>query len=332
MKTTKKLTNPNKQYWGHMANSRIIHLFFLAISVLVLLRCGSDKKPKQKGENDYKKDNSIEIITEVMDFQAPDTIPSGWNTFKYVNRSNETHFFLFDKYPKGKTIEDLEKEVVPPFQKGMDLIIEGKAKEGFEEFNKLPAWFFDVVFSGGSGLVSPKSSSLTTIKLDPGYYIIECYVKMENGKFHSTMGMTKPIIVTADDSGNKAPDATVNITLSSTDGIVLNDTITKGKQIFAVYFKDQIVHENFVGHDINLVKIDENADVRTLEKWINWSEPKGLISPAPEGFIFLGGVNDMPTGNTAYFTVTLEPGKYAVISEVPTALGKNMLKTFIVSE
>ena len=146
------------------------------------------------------------------------------------------------------------------------------------------------------------------------------------------MGMTKPIIVTADDSGNKAPDATVNITLSSTDGIVLNTPVTKGKQIFAVFFKDQIVHENFVGHDINLVKLDTNVNLETLEKWMNWADPKGLISPAPQGFVFLGGANDMPAGSTGYFTLTLEPGNYALISEVPNTLSKKMLKTFTVSE
>ena len=55
-----------------------------------------------------------------MDFQTLDTIKSGWNTFKYLNKSNEVHFFLLDKYPLGKTIEDTEKEIGPPFQNGMD--------------------------------------------------------------------------------------------------------------------------------------------------------------------------------------------------------------------
>ena len=65
---------------------------------------------------------------------------------------------------------------------------------------------------------------------------------------------------------------------------------------------------------------------------MNWSDPKGLIEPAPFAITFLGGVNDMPEGNTGYFTVTLEKGNYALISEVPNALSKNMLKTFVVSE
>lgn len=78
----------------------------------------------------------------------------------------------------------------------MDLINEGKVEEGFAAFGKLPAWFGDIVFSGGSGLIAPKHTAITSVKLDPGYYIMECYVKMPNGKFHTLMGMAKPIIVT----------------------------------------------------------------------------------------------------------------------------------------
>ena len=100
----------------------------------------------------------------------------------------------------------------------------------------------------------------------------------------------------------------------------------------SVFFKDQIVHENFAGHDINLVKLDSNASLEELENWMNWVDPKGLIEPAPPGLIFLGGVNNMPAGGRGYFTVVIEPGNYALISEVPNALSKNMLKTFVVAE
>ncbi|MBV1887937.1 MAG: hypothetical protein KUG51_01475 [Urechidicola sp.] len=302
---------------------RISLTSLLSISLFAIISCDSKKE---------KENNVIEIVTEAMDFQTIDTIPSGWNTFKYINNSSETHFFLFDKYPVGKTILDTEKEVGPPFQKGMDLINKGKSEEGFAEFNKLPAWFFEVVFSGGSGLVSPNTTSLTTIKLKPGYHIIECYVKMQNGMFHSNMGMAKEIFVTDKSSESTPPKASINITISSTEGISYDNTITKGSQIFSVHFNDQIAHENFVGHDINLVKLDKNANLKELEKWMNWADPRGLITPSPNGVRFLGGVNDMPTGSTGYFYVTLEPGDYAFISEVPSSLSKNMLITFTVSE
>jgi hypothetical protein len=61
---------------------------------------------------------------------------------------------------------------------------------------------------------------------------------------------------------------------------------------------------------------------------MNWIDPKGLIEPAPIGFTFLGGVNDMPTGSIGYFTSTLKTGNYALIAEVPNTSTKNMLKIF----
>lgn len=305
-------------------------IYVILLFVMVSYSCKKNNTTSKNVAVDIPEDEIIEIVSNHMDFQMPDSISSGWHTFKYDNRSDETHFFLVDKYPEGISIENMEKEVGPVFQKGMDLIIEGKPEEGIEAFNQLPEWFFNVVFVGGSGLLSPKSSSLTTLNLEPGYYIIECYVKMPNGTFHSNMGMVKSLIVTSEVSKVTPAEPTNEILISSGEGIVVKDSVLGGKQIFSVYFKDQLVHENFVGHDVNLVRVTEGADISSLEAWINWAQPKGLISPAPEGFTFLGGVNDMPEGSKAYFEVDLLPGTYVLISEVPNARSKGLLKTFVV--
>ena len=51
----------------------------------------------------------------------------------------------------------------------------------------------------------------------------------------------------------------------------------------------------------------------------------------PDGVTFLGGVNDMPSGSIGYFYADIKPGKYALISEVPHAKSKGMLKVFEVN-
>ncbi len=312
--------------------SSIGMLIIISATFLLMQSCKSDKKETQQVMVVEEKEHVIEIITESMDFQMPDTISSGWNTFRYKNLSPQTHFFLVDKYPEGKTSEDAEKLVAPVFDSAMKLITEGKTEEGFAEFANLPEWFGKVVFVGGSGLLSPNKIGETTLNLKPGKYIIECYVKMSNGMFHTSMGMTKDLVVSNTDSGYKAPISDIDISISSTDGIVFNDSISSGKHIFSVMYKDQIVHENFVGHDINLVKLDKNANLEELERWMNWADPKGLIEPAPNGVTFMGGVNDMPEGNMGYFSANLELGTYALIAEVPNASSKNMLKTFVVTK
>ena len=312
-----------------MKNLNLLKFFgIIILSCFLLTNCNT--KEKTKKTNLSEKIDVVEITTNIMDFNTLDTIKSGWHIFRYINNSAETHFFLLDKYPEGVTIENAEKEVAPVFQEGMYLINEGKPEEGFKEFQKLPEWFYNVVFTGGSGLVSPGKKSETTLYIEPGYYVIECYVKMANGVFHSSMGMVKQLIVEGKgkDSIQISPNA--KITISSTNGIICNDTIKKGKQTFSVYFEDQKTYENFVGHDVNLVKIESDS-IQKLENWMNWANPKGLINPSPEGFTFLGGVNDMPTGSTAYFTANLNEGTYALISEVPNPSTKNLLKIFTVS-
>jgi hypothetical protein len=302
----------------------------VAFLIVLTVSCKSDTKKTEEAVV-KEEPNYIEITTRSMEFQSVDTIPSGWNTFKYNNLSNETHFFLLDKYPDSVSIDNTRAEILPVFDRGMDLINQGKPEEGFAAFNDLPAWFFKIVFNGGSGLIAPQHSSITTLKLEPGYYVMECYVKMPNGQFHGSMGMVKEFIVLDTDSGLMPPEATVNISISSTEGIAYEGSIGSGPQVFSVHFKDQITHENFVGHDVNLVKLDANADLTALESWMNWSDPKGLITPVPEGVTFLGGVNDSPAGKVGYFEVNLEPGNYAFISEVPGTMAKGMLKTFTIT-
>ena len=306
-------------------------LVFLTAS-FAFQSCKSDKKEAKQDVEEVDKDNIIDVLTENMDFQMPDTIPSGWVTFRYKNASPQTHFMLIDDYPDGKTIDTIAARIAPPFDEGMKLINEGKIEEGYAAFGKLPDWFGEVKFVGGTGLISPNRVATSTVKLNPGNYFVECYVKMSNGVFHTSMGMFKEVIVSDTDSGNTEPKADLAIEISSTEGIVFKDSISAGNHVFSVHYKDQIVHQNFVGHDVNLAKLDDNADLDNLNMWMDWSNPKGLIEPAPAGVTFLGGMNNMLAGDIGYFTATLDPGRYVLISEVNDPASKNMLKTFTVTE
>ncbi len=297
--------------------------------------CKSDKKnPTSDAINsaDLGKENVIEVITEAMEFQMADTINSGWNTWRYHNQSTQTHFILIDNYPQGVTLDTIKQRVLPVFGDVITLINEGKSEEGFAEFAKMPKWFADVKWPGGIGLISPGHTAETTLKLEPGRYFVECYVKMNTGMWHTNMGMIKEIVVVEERSNLEEPLADVAINISSKSGIEFEAPTNTGTYRFSVNFLDQVTHEHFLGHDVNLVKIEDNADVKVLEAWMDWRDPKGLIEPSPAGFTFLGGVNDMPGGSKGYFTANLELGKYALISEVPSASEKNMLKIFEVSK
>ncbi|AHM58695.1 hypothetical protein D770_02115 [Flammeovirgaceae bacterium 311] len=276
--------------------------------------------------------NVVEVQTEHMNFIMPDEIPSGWTTFRYQNSSHKTHFFLLEKMPvfegEQKGIEDYEEQIAPVFQNAMDLINEGKVDEGFAEFARFPAWASQIIYTGGVGLVAPGETAQVTLRLDPGLYVIECYVKT-NGRFHSVDGMVKEMLVTEASSNALPPKkSTLHMTLSSTGGIEIEGKLRPGLHTIAVHFKDQVVHEHALGHDVHLVKLADDTNLEELEAWMNWINPHGLETPAPA--TFLAGVQEMPAGNTAYLSMVLKPGRYAWISEVPNASSKGMLKTFTI--
>jgi len=275
------------------------------------------------------------VTIEGLTFDAPETVPSGWTTIRLTNNSGMVHFAVVERLPEGITIKEQQKQAAPPFQQGMDLLNKGEDEAAQKKFGELPDWFQQMVYTGGPGLTSGGHHSQTTLYLEPGNYLLECYVKTD-GVFHSynpdpnSYGMVHAFTVTDDASGADEPAASIELTISSDNGIDAPEQVAAGEQTVAVHFADQTLHENFAGHDVHLARLDENTDLQVLDNWMDWRRPEGLQTPAP--VTFLGGSNEMPAGKTAYFTVTLKPGRYAWISEVPGPHEKGMLKTFEVTD
>lgn len=305
----------------------------IILLMLFTIGCKTDKEQDVQTETEKKENNIIEVITRSMDFQTVDTLKSGWNTFAYKNLSGEVHFFMMDKLPSDSIVEsDIKDYLLPPFDDGMKYLIEGKADSAMAAFGKIPAWFNEVKRYGGTGLISPGKTAVSSINLEPGKYMMECYVKASNGEWHTSHGMWKFITV-VDESTNFSPaEEAHTISVSSTNGYVFNAQPKSGKNRFKVEFIDQVPHEHFNGHDVNLIKYDASANIDSLVYWMNWMNPTGLRTPSPKGFTFLGGMNNCEAGETGYFEVDLESGNYLLISETPKADEKGMLKTFVVSD
>jgi hypothetical protein len=299
----------------------------IALAAIPLMGCGGGKAP-----GPAPSPNVMEVTAVDQTFQAPDSVLAGWVTFRFKNASDMTHFALVEKLPEGKKVADQQAEVAPVFQAGLDLLNAGKPDSAMAKFKELPAWFGEIEFLGGPGFLGPGRSEETTVHLDPGTYMLECYVKTV-GVFHSynpepgQYGMVHQFEVFGS-SKAPPPKADVQITISSDGGIRTEGDIGPGPHTIAVHFKDQKPHENFVGHDVHLVRLAPDTDLDALAAWMDWTQPTGLEVPAPAEF--LGGVNEMPAGSTGYLTVDLDPGQYAWIAEVPKPREKGMLKTFTV--
>lgn len=305
--------------------------FILTMLALVAITSCNEKKESSELESIVeKKDNYVEVITNVMDFETVDEIKSGWTTFHYLNKSQDPHFFILEKMPDTLGLYTYKQDLFPPFISAFEHFEKGEIEEGMKEFEQIPQWFFEVELSGGVGLTSKNTTSKTTIFLDPGTYIMECYVRMPNGLGHVFMGMIKQLVVTDESNGNSPPEADFNINISSENGILFNDSIKAGNYTLAASFEDQKQYEHLMGHDVNLVKIENERVIPELDNWLNIAEFTAFRTPEPEGVLFLGGVEDLPAGKTGYMEVTLEKGDYLLISEIPNAVERNMIKRFTV--
>jgi len=257
-------------------------------------------------------------------FYTQDSIPSGWTTFRFNNEGHAHHFFFLTLLPENILYQQYINELGPAFVAAMDSIRAGmdKADAGAMLGSLIPEWYASAKTMGGAGIIKPGGTEETTIKLVPGNYVMECYVKTPEGKFHSELGMIRPIFVTNGNSGITEPqNANMDIMLSN-NNIEAQGKVNSGLNTFAVHFRE---HPQYgLGNDIHVVKITDETNMDSLISWMNWMNIGGLRTPAPA--TFLGGTQEMPVGSTAYFTINLEPGKYAFISE--TAVDQTMLKVF----
>lgn len=292
-------------------------IFFCFLLGLFIMSCEKDELNNSTLETanaSVKALNTVKITSTGMNFDAPDEIPSGWNTFSYHNKGHVPHFFFLASLPEGITLEMYKEQVTLPFNNILK-IMRGEAPDGPTD---LPEWFGPHLYSGGSGLLDPGMTAVTSLNLEEGNYLIECYVKTPGGDFHSVIGMLDEIRVTSEDSKAKEPKAQANISIDAS-GLYLNDEISRpGNHTFSVDFAEGSTA------DVHLVRIEDpvatNSEV--LKEWIYWAnnvgQPnEGLMTPAPDGLTFLGGVQELFNGGSAYFQAVLKPGTYALISEVP---------------
>jgi hypothetical protein len=268
--------------------------------------------------------NVVEMTAVDYAFVGPAEIPSGWTTFRLKNEGMEHHFLLLNRLPDDKTFEEYVAEVAVPFDSVWHELRSGaidKPEAGAMLGRLLPAWYGSVAQMGGPGLVAAGGVAETTVMLEPGNYVMECYVKTPDGEFHASLGMARPLTVTSESSEALPPEASLDITLSNYE-LAIEGDVTAGQHTVAVHFREH--PELGLGNDVHVVWLEGETDLSEVVSWMDWMNVSGLREPAPADFV--GGAHEMPVGYTAYFTVDLAPGRYAWIAE--SAADKGMVKEF----
>ena len=160
-----------------------------SLVLLPLLAC--ERKPAPAATA-----NVVTITATDYAFQAPDTVPAGLTTFKFANQGKEPHHVVLmgARADAGKTMADLDSA----------MRMEGPP----------PAW---LTLPGSPGVAIPGDSGNVTTMLEPGQYVLVCYISSPDGQMHAMKGMFRPLVVSAAAAGAAPPEPQADIVITAKD-------------------------------------------------------------------------------------------------------------------
>lgn len=247
-------------------------------TALVLIGCSKNDK---KGDATAQKVQPPIIVVTATDFAfaGPDTIQSGPNVIRLVNQGAETHHISMFRLDSAHTVQDLM--ALPP--------------------GANPAWLVAV---GGPNAATPGDSVRATLNLEPGNYVMLCFISGPDQKPHFMKGMVRPLTVVAA-TGPVAQEPSADVIMTLKDyGFDIAPAITAGRKTIRVN------NAGPQGHEIVLVRLQAG---KTMQDFANWTNT--MQGPPPGELI--NGVSGLSPGQHAFFTNNYTPGTYGLICFVP---------------
>jgi uncharacterized cupredoxin-like copper-binding protein len=222
----------------------------------------------------------IQIAAHDFSYTMPDSLPAGVYTFEMTNDGREEHHAVFLRLEQGKRLADLLAAMRPdaPF----------------------PSW---AVFIGGPEGPTPGRTARATMPLAPGRYAVLCFIPSADGAPHFAKGMTKEFTVTGKRLEGSLPRADAELVLKDYD-FAFSKPLRAGRQTVEVRVLNGQPHE---------IAVHKLAPGKTLTDYLHWlQKPEG-----PEPARLWGGIAPIAAGESAQFTLDLEPGEYALLCHIP---------------
>jgi hypothetical protein len=257
---------------------------------------------------------SVAVTIRDFAFEMPDTVAAGWVTLEADNAGQQEHFVYVYRLPEGKTFAQYQEEALVPFGRVFTEYATGElnraeAERAFKE--QMPGWFFtEVTPVGGVALLEPGEAARSTVRLEPGEYVAECYVKTPEGRWHTELGMMKPFTVVPGAADAPAPAADVRVRLTNY-AIEVDGEFSAGTQVVSVEAVED--PDGFMKHDLNLFRLEDGQETAEIVEWMDWMEEGQFQAPGPGHS--LGGMEHLKAGLTGYVHLDLPAGRYAWISE-----------------
>lgn len=226
------------------------------------------------------------VTFDAMDYSytLPDTIVGGPVTLVMRNAGKEAHHAQFFKLNTGITFE----QFAAALQQG-----QGPALAMVSE-------------QGGTGALDPGTNTESvSVTLDPGNYVVMCFLTGPDGVPHFAKGMIKPLQVTAPSTTTPAtrPNTPVTITLRDF-AFDSPDSLPSGTW--------GITNNGPQPHELQVAKLQSGGSANDVLNFFSTPVPSG-----PPTFQSVGGFQGIDPNRSGTLTLNLQPGDYAFYCAIP---------------
>lgn len=254
--------------------------------------------------------NVVSITATEYAFQAPDTVPAGWTTYRLTNQGAEVHYGHIVRLDSGRTVQELVNAYA----------------EAIRTSGPRPKW---VTRFGGPGGAAPGGSSSVTQFLEPGSYVWICPVEDSAGNPHFSKGEFKPFVVHAGDPAEarraSAPEADVVVRLMDYS-FALDSALRPGRHTV------RVENAGVEPHDLVLMKLAPGRTIADIETWLNPERARRDDKPAapPPSLESLGtgagGIAAIHPGMEAFFEADFTPGEYVMVCMATAPDGRSHIE------
>lgn len=262
---------------------------FAVLTTFSLASCSGDGPPAEDGGSAAAAEASpreVHFTASDFAFEGPESIEAGMITMVLTNAGQTWHHLQLIKLPDGMSFAD--------FQQSLATMQPGSPP---------PAWLHE---AGGVNPPSPDEPARVTMLVEPGEYVVICFVDTPDKVPHFAKGMMRPLTVTPSAS-TPAPLPPSDLTLTLVDyAFAFSAPPTAGSHVIRV--------ENGASqaHEIALFRFLPGKGMDDLMAWSATYDGPAPVTP-------VGGVPGFRPGQVAHMYVDLEPGQYVALCFLPDA-------------
>jgi hypothetical protein len=228
----------------------------------------------------------VRLVSREYAFTVPKQISPGLTRVRLINRGKVPHYARIVRLDSAKTLSD---------------VLAWRRAGG-----RPPAWFVPV---GGPAPVSPGDSADAAVVVQPGRHVVLCTYPAAGGKsVHLDSGMVRELIVAeTPDSTAAPPNAKVGDIESDTEIVLGEYGFSPQPALKAGYRRFRVTNAGLFPHQVLLARLPEGVSDRAELEWFR----DNYVAPRPGRPT--GGLLEVQPTQTAWFAVSLRPGKYVFI-------------------